>query len=171
VREKDGLWAVLFWLNMLAARRQSVARHRARALARVRARLLHAPRLRGVDSDAAARLMTALRERLPSLAGTAFGDEVVSEADEFAYTDPVDGSHSEQQGVRVLFEGGGRLVFRLSGTGTSGATLRVYCETYELDPTLLELDTQRVLSPLLAAAQAIARIEEFSGRAAPDVIT
>jgi phosphoglucomutase len=96
---------------------------------------------------------------------------VVSEAEEYSYIDPVDGSRSEGQGIQIHFESGGRLVFRLSGTGTSGATLRVYCETHERDPSMLELDTQRVLAPLLSAADSIAGIREHTGRDAPDVIT
>ena len=171
VREKDGLWAVLCWLNIIAVRQQS-------ALAILREHWRRFGRdyftrhdYEGIDSEAAASLLDELRGKLPSLAGQAFGDEVVSAAEEYAYVDPIDGSRSEAQGIQIHFESGGRIVFRLSGTGTSGATLRVYCESYERDPGLLELDTQRVLAPLLKAADTIAGIQSHTDRDAPDVIT
>ena len=171
LREKDGLWAILFWLNVIAVRRQP-----ARAILREHWREFGRDYYtrhdyEDLDSDAAEALVAALREALPSLPGRQFGDVVVSGADEFAYLDPVDGGRSERQGIRLFFEGGGRVVLRLSGTGTSGATLRLYCDLHERDPTLLELDTQRVLTPLLAASSAILRVEHFTGRSAPDVIT
>jgi phosphoglucomutase len=171
VREKDGLWAVLFWLNIIAARRQP-----ARAILREHWRQFGRDYFtrhdyEGVDSAGAEALMAALRERLGSLPGQQFGEEVVTEADDFAYEDPVDGSISRGQGIRLYFESGARAVFRLSGTGTAGATLRLYCERYERDPTLLELDTQRTLAPVLDAAAAVAAIEAHTGRTAPDVIT
>lgn len=171
LREKDGLWAVLFWLNIIAVRRQP-------ALAILREHWREFGRdyftrhdYEGVDADGAAALMASLRDRLQSLPGQSFAGEVVTAADDFAYDDPVDGSHSSGQGLRISFEGGGRLVFRLSGTGTAGATLRLYCESYQRDPTLLELDTQRALAPLLAVARELADIERHTGRAGPDVIT
>jgi phosphoglucomutase len=171
VREKDGLWAVLFWLNIIAARRQP-----ARAILREHWRQFGRDYFtrhdyEGVDSAGAEALMAALRERLGSLPGQQFGEEVVTEADDFAYEDPVDGSISRGQGIRLYFESGARAVFRLSGTGTAGATLRLYCERYERDPTLLELDTQRTLASVLDAAAAIAGIEAHTGRTTPDVIT
>jgi phosphoglucomutase len=171
VREKDGLWAVLFWLNIIAARKQpagAILREHWRQFGRD---YFTRHDYEGLDGDMAAALMDALRARLPSLAGQTFAEQTVLQADEFAYTDPVDGSRSEGQGIRIFFEGGGRLVFRLSGTGTTGATLRLYCDSYQRDPALLELDTQRALKPLLSAAEAIAGIRERSGRKAPDVIT
>ena len=171
VREKDGLWAVLFWLNIIAARRQP-----ARAILREHWRQFGRDYFtrhdyEGVDSAGAEALMAGLRERLDDLPGQQVGEEVVSAADDFAYEDPVDGSVSRGQGIRLYFESGARAVFRLSGTGTAGATLRLYCERYERDPTLLELDTQRTLAPVLDAAGAIAGIETHTGRTAPDVIT
>ncbi len=171
VREKDGLWAVLFWLNIIAARQQP-----ARAILREHWRQFGRDYFtrhdyEGVDSAGAEALMAGLRERLGSLPGQQFGEEVVTEADDFAYEDPVDGSVSRGQGIRLYFESGARVVFRLSGTGTAGATLRLYCERYERDPTLLELDTQRTLAPVLDAAAAIAGIEAHTGRTTPDVIT
>ena len=171
IREKDGLWAILFWLNVIAMRRQP-----ARAILREHWREFGRDYYtrhdyENLDSDAASSLIESLRSRLPTLAGKKFGNYTVERADEFAYHDPVDGSLSEHQGLRLYFNRGGRVDFRLSGTGTSGATLRIYCEAQELDPTLLELDTQRFLAPLLDAAAAAAEIERFTGRTAADVVT
>jgi phosphoglucomutase len=171
VREKDGLWAVLFWLNIIAVRRQpavAILREHWREFGRD---YFTRHDYEGLDGEVAASLMADLRARLPTLAGERFAERTVSTAGEFAYTDPVDGSVSESQGVRVHFKEGGRIVYRLSGTGTSGATLRVYCEAYTRDPTRLELDTQRMLGHYLEAADAIAGIGERTGRDAPDVIT
>ncbi len=134
VREKDGLWAVLLWLNILAARKQS-AKEIVEAHWREYGRNYYSRHdYEGVDTAAANALVDALRARLPDLPGTRVGDLVVAAADDFAYHDPVDGSTSHRQGLRVLFEGGSRVVFRLSGTGTSGATLRVYIERFRARP-------------------------------------
>lgn len=171
VREKDGLWAVLFWLNIIAARRQSagaILREHWRSFGRD---YFTRHDFEGVQSTAAQALMAELRGKLEDLAGQQFGEETVVSADEFSYVDPIDGSRSDNQGVRIYFESGGRLVFRLSGTGTAGATLRLYCEAYQRDPSMLEIDTQRALAPLLGAAEAIAGIERHTGRSVPDVIT
>lgn len=171
VREKDGLWAVLLWLNILAARGESV-----KAIAQVHwrtyGRNYYARHdYEGVDTDAANALMDALRRSLPELPGKSFGPLTVAGADDFSYHDPVDGSVSENQGVRVLFEGGSRVVFRLSGTGTSGATLRVYIERYEPDPARHDMDTQEALADLIAAADEIAGIRRHTGRTSPSVVT
>jgi phosphoglucomutase len=171
VREKDGLWAVLLWLNIIAATGQ-----RADALVREHwaayGRDFYARHdFEDVETGAAQGLMTALREKLPSLPGQRFGDLTVSACDDFAYTDPVDGSVTAKQGVRVFFEEDARAVFRLSGTGTSGATLRVYLERYEPDPGRHGAKTAEVLAPVAAAAQAIAEIEARTGRAKPSVVT
>ena len=171
VREKDGLWAVLLWLNILAVRKVSVD-----ALARehwaIYGRNYYARHdYEGVDTDRADALMAALRGSLATLPGTAFGPLTVETADDFAYTDPVDGSVSNRQGVRVLFVGGSRVVFRLSGTGTSGATLRVYLERYEAVGGDLDRETPDMLVDLIAAAEAIAGIAAHTGRTAPDVVT
>ena len=171
VREKDGLWAVLLWLNILAVRKVSVD-----ALAREHwatyGRNYYARHdYEGVDTDRADALMAALRTTLATLPGSAFGPLTVETADDFAYTDPVDGSVSNRQGVRVLFVGGSRVVFRLSGTGTSGATLRVYLERYEAVGGDLDRETPDMLIDLIAAAEAIAGIRHYTGRTAPDVVT
>jgi phosphoglucomutase len=115
--------------------------------------------------------MQHLRDRLPALAGVQLAGHAVATADEFAYDDPVDGSHAAQQGIRVLFDNGSRFVFRLSGTGTVGATLRLYVEHFEPDPARHDLDTQAVLQPLMAAALDLAEIKARTGRSAPTVVT
>lgn len=171
VREKDGLWAVLLWLNILAVRGQSVD-----AIARdhwaTYGRNYYARHdYEGVESDRADALMAELRGKLDTLAGTQVVGLSVAEADDFAYTDPTDGSVSRNQGVRILFDGGSRVVFRLSGTGTSGATLRVYLERYEPADGHLHRDTGEMLADIVAAADAIAGIVRHTGRTEPDVIT
>ena len=171
VREKDGLWAVLLWLNILAVRGQSVD-----AIARdhwaTYGRNYYARHdYEGVESDRADALMAELRGKLDTLAGTHVAGLRVAEADDFAYTDPTDGSISRNQGVRILFDGGSRVVFRLSGTGTSGATLRVYLERYEPADGDLDRDTGEMLADIVAAADAIAGIVRHTGRTEPDVST
>ena len=171
VREKDGLWAVLLWLNILAVRGEGV-REIARSHWTTYGRNYYSRHdYEGLETGAADELMAALREALPRLPGESFSGLVVEDADDFAYHDPVDGSVSEGQGVRVLFAGGSRIVFRLSGTGTTGATLRVYIERYEPDPARHDADTQEVLAALTRAAEAIAGIARRTGRTAPSVIT
>ena len=171
VREKDGLWAILFWLNIVAARRKSVAEIVRGHWAEYGRNYYSRHDYEEVDSDAANGLMDALRARLDSLPGRSFGDLKVAAADDFSYTDPIDGSVSTKQGIRVLFEGGSRVVFRLSGTGTSGATIRVYVERYEPDPSRHDIETQEALSDLIAVADEIAGIRARTGRTAPTVIT
>ncbi|MFT3974005.1 MAG: alpha-D-glucose phosphate-specific phosphoglucomutase [Amaricoccus sp.] len=171
VREKDGLWAVLLWLNILAARKEP-AKAIAEAHWREYGRNYYARHdYEGIDSDAANGLVDALRARLASLPGTKVGPLTVAAADDFAYHDPVDGSTSAKQGIRVLFEGGSRVVFRLSGTGTSGATLRVYIEAYEPPTGALDLAVSDALADLIAAAETLAQIKERTGRSEPDVVT
>lgn len=171
VREKDGLWAVLFWLNILAVRGESVADIMAEHWQRFGRNFYSRHDYEGLDSQVAKQLIEALREKLPTLAGQTLGGQRVQQADDFSYTDPVDGSQSHHQGIRVVFEGGDRIVYRLSGTGTSGATLRVYLEHYEADPTQHHQDTQVALADLIQLADELAGICERSGRNAPDVIT
>ena len=171
VREKDGLWAVLLWLNILAVRKESVKDIVTKHWAAFGRNYYSRHDYEEVASDAANGLMDDLRSRLASLPGQSFGDLTVREADDFAYHDPVDQSISKNQGIRVLFEGGSRVVYRLSGTGTSGATLRVYIERYEPDATRHDMETQSALSDLIRAAETIASIRERTGRDAPSVIT
>lgn len=171
VREKDGLWAVLLWLNILAVRKMSVADLMLDHWSRFGRDYYSRHDYEGVDKAAAEALMDGLREKLDSLAGAEVNGLKITAADEFAYTDPVDGSKSEQQGLRIIFGESARIVFRLSGTGTVGATLRVYMEKFENDPDSLNNDTQEVLMPLAKAADQLAGISERLARDAPDVTT
>jgi phosphoglucomutase len=171
VREKDGLWAVLLWLNILAVRGESVADIVTQHWQTYGRNYYSRHDYEGLDTDAANGLVDNLRSQLSTLPGKSFGNLKVEKADDFAYHDPIDKSVSEHQGIRVLFEGGSRVVFRLSGTGTSGATLRVYIERYEPDSTRHNIETQEALADLIAAAESIASIRERTGRDAPTVIT
>jgi phosphoglucomutase len=171
VREKDGLWAVLLWLSILAARGQGVKEIVERHWAEFGRNYYSCHDYEEVETTRANALMDELRDRLPALAGTQVQGLTVEAADDFTYHDPVDGSVSEHQGIRILFGGGSRVVFRLSGTGTSGATLRVYIERYEPDPARHGLDTQQALAGLIAAADEIAGIRRHTGRDRPSVIT
>ncbi len=171
VREKDGLWAVLLWLNILAVRGESVDAIARDHWARYGRNYYARHDYEGVETERADALMAELRGGLATLPGRAFGDLTVEAADDFAYHDPTDGSVSRNQGVRVLFAGGSRVVFRLSGTGTSGATLRVYLERYEPVGGDLDRDTPAMLATLIAAAEDIAGIARHTGRRAPDVVT
>ncbi len=171
VREKDGLWAVLLWLNILAARRQSVLAIMHDHWAIYGRNYYARHDYEEVDLTGANALMDRLRKRLPTLAGLTFDDLTVETCDDFAYHDPVDGSDSRNQGVRILFTDGSRIVYRLSGTGTAGATLRVYIETYEPAEGRLGLDTEDALKTLIGLSRSIADIKQFTGRAEPSVIT
>ncbi|WP_299704528.1 alpha-D-glucose phosphate-specific phosphoglucomutase [uncultured Tateyamaria sp.] len=171
VREKDGLWAVLLWLNILAATGKSVSDLMAAHWASYGRNYYSRHDYEAVDSAAANDLIANLRARLGDLAGQSAGGLTVSGADEFSYDDPVDGSTSRGQGIRIYFEGGGRVVFRLSGTGTDGATLRVYLEQLETAPDALDQDPQEALARIIAAADALAGIKARTGRDGPDVIT
>ncbi|MET3580117.1 phosphoglucomutase [Mesorhizobium robiniae] len=171
VREKDGLWAVLLWLNVLAARGESAKQIVTEHWAAYGRNYYSRHDYEEVETDRANALIDELRAKLGSLPGTSVRGMKIASADDFAYHDPVDSSISENQGIRVLFEGGSRVVFRLSGTGTSGATLRVYIERYEPDKSRHDLDTQEALADLIAAADDIAGIKSHTGRAKPSVIT
>ncbi|MDE8652529.1 alpha-D-glucose phosphate-specific phosphoglucomutase [Novosphingobium album (ex Liu et al. 2023)] len=171
VREKDGLWAVLLWLNILAVRGISVDALAREHWARFGRNYYARHDYEGIDSGAANTLMAELKDKLPTLAGASFGPLSVQAADSFSYTDPVDHSVSSNQGLRVIFADGSRIVFRLSGTGTQGATLRVYLERYEPASGALDAETSAMLADLIAAAGTIAGITRHTGRTAPDVIT
>ncbi|MCB1490482.1 MAG: alpha-D-glucose phosphate-specific phosphoglucomutase [Rhodobiaceae bacterium] len=171
VREKDGLWAVLLWLNILAAMRGPVKEIVAAHWRKFGRDFYTRHDYEGIDSAAANGLIDDLRARLDSLPGQSFAGLTVSEAVDFAYTDPVDGSVSEHQGISITFKEDARIVFRLSGTGTSGATLRVYLERYEPDAARHQTETQLALADVIAAAEAIAGIAGRTGRDAPDVMT
>lgn len=166
-REKDGLWAVLYWMNILAASGSSLP-------AMVRAHWQRFGRhyyqrhdYEIADAARAEELMTTLRKRLPAIAGSDFDGHRVTLADDFLYRDPVDGSESAQQGVRIVFGGHRRIVYRLSGTGTAGATLRVYLESYERDPGRHDLPLATALAALDSTSAHLAAIERFTGLARP----
>lgn len=171
VREKDGLWAVLLWLNILAETGQSVSEVMD-DLWEAHGRCYYS-RLdyEDVDSAKANAMIEALRARLPTLPQKSVGGLTVEMADEFAYDDPVDGSRSTGQGIRIVFEGGARAIFRLSGTGTTGSTIRVYLEQLETDPARLGLEPADALADVRGAALALSGLVEMTGRDAPDVIT
>ncbi|WP_299439978.1 alpha-D-glucose phosphate-specific phosphoglucomutase [uncultured Rhodospira sp.] len=171
VREKDGLWAVLFWLNLVAATGQSVEDLVRDMWARVGRIYYTRHDYEGLPKPVAERLMNDLRARLPTLFGTKQCGRLVMLADDFAYTDPVDGSTASKQGVRILFEDGARIVYRLSGTGTEGATLRVYMERPEDDPARHDLDTQAAVADIMTTADRLAEIKTRTGRSGPTVIT
>ncbi|MER8606453.1 alpha-D-glucose phosphate-specific phosphoglucomutase [Mesorhizobium sp. M1233] len=171
VREKDGLWAVLLWLNILAVRGESAKQIVTQHWAAYGRNYYSRHDYEEVETDRANALVDELRAKLGSLPGTSVRGMTIASADDFAYHDPVDGSVSKNQGIRVLFEGGSRVVFRLSGTGTSGATLRLYVERYEPDKNRHDLDTQEALADLIVAADDIAGILSHTGRAKPSVIT
>jgi phosphoglucomutase len=169
VREKDGLWAVLLWLNILAKRRQSVVDIVKEHWASYGRNYYSRHDYEEVDAEAANKMMTFLRDKLPNLKGEKAGALAVAAADDFAYHDIVDGSNTANQGIRIVFEDGSRVIYRLSGTGTAGATLRVYIEKYEAKN--LGLETQAALSDLIGFARGLAGITERTGRMEPTVIT
>ncbi|MFL4470178.1 alpha-D-glucose phosphate-specific phosphoglucomutase [Tateyamaria armeniaca] len=169
VREKDGVWAVLMWLNIMAATGKSVPEIMEEHWARFGRNYYSRHDFEAIETEKADALMADLRGKLDSLKGHVEGPLTVAEADDYEYLDPVDGSTSAQQGVRVVFEGGARFVVRLSGTGTSGATLRLYLESLETEK--LDLEPQAALMSVIAAAHAITCLEQHTGRTSPDVIT
>lgn len=171
VREKDGLWAVLLWLNILAQRRDSVAAILKDHWRRFGRNYYSRHDFEAIDTAAADRMMAQLRASLPGLAGKMIEGMTIAAADDFAYTDPVDGSLSHQQGIRIVFANGSRIVLRLSGTGTEGATLRLYLERYVAGPEGMDEETQVALGPVIRAAHALAGIETHTGRSRPDVIS
>jgi phosphoglucomutase len=171
IREKDGLWAVLFWLNVLAAKRTTVADLVNQHWQTYGRNFYTRHDYEAIPSDKANALIDGLKAQLTSLVGQQFGSYKVAYADNFSYLDPVDDSVSSNQGIRIGFEGGDRIIFRLSGTGTQGATLRLYVESYEADATLQHQETQAALANLITLADQLAHIVELTGRDAPTVIT
>jgi len=171
VREKDGLWAVLFWLNILAVRKQSVEEIVKEHWQTYGRNYYSRHDYEAVDSDRANSLVENLYAQMPTLAGKTFGSYQVSYCDDFSYTDPVDGSVSTKQGIRIGFTDGSRIVFRLSGTGTQGATLRVYLESYEPNATNHHLDPQVALKDLIGIAEEVAQIRHYTQMDKPTVIT
>lgn len=171
VREKDGLWAVLFWLNVLAARQQPAEQIVREHWQRFGRNYYTRHDYEEVDAAAARGVMDQVRSRLSALPGMELAGDRVAIADDFSYTDPVDMSTSTGQGLRIIFASSARIVFRLSGTGTAGATIRVYIESFESDPARQDRDTQEALAPYIAAALALSELRARTSRDAPTVIT
>jgi phosphoglucomutase len=171
VREKDGLWAVLFWLNLIAIRKQSVAEIVRDHWRRFGRDIYSRHDYEGMPLEVGEGIMAHLRGQFPGLPGRSFGGYAVRLADDFSYRDPVDGSVSTGQGLRIVFDNGSRIVFRLSGTGTEGATLRIYLERYERDPAAHDQDPQTALKDLIDLAEDLGQIKQRSGMAGPTVIT
>ena len=171
VREKDGLWAVLFWLNILAKKAQPVSQIVTEHWKKFGRDIYCRHDYEAVESDIANGIMDHLRDQLKTLSGQSFGQYVVQYADEFSYTDPIDNSVSEQQGIRIGFKDGSRIIFRLSGTGTVGATLRIYLEKYEADANKHDQDPQDALAKLIELAEQFCEVKKRTGRVEPTVIT
>ncbi len=171
VREKDGIWAVLFWLDIIAARAMSVEAIMRDHWSRFGRNYYSRHDYEGVDTTAANELIDHLRQSLPTLPGQVIAGHQITSADDFSYTDPIDGSVSTAQGIRIGLADGSRVVFRLSGTGTEGATLRVYLERFEADPAAHGTETQRALKGLANLAEQLAGIRKRTGREQPTVIT
>ncbi|MDQ2084793.1 alpha-D-glucose phosphate-specific phosphoglucomutase [Xanthobacteraceae bacterium Astr-EGSB] len=171
VREKDGLWAVLLWLDIIAARGQGVKAIQDEHWAAYGRNYYTRHDYEEVDADGANALVEGLRRLIPSLPGRRFGSRDVARADDFSYRDPVDDSEATRQGIRVIFSDGARIVYRLSGTGTAGATLRVYIESFEGDVARQHADTQAALADLVTLSHALGEIERYTGRDQPTVIT
>ena len=171
IREKDGLWAVLFWLNLLAVTGKSVNTLVEEHWKKFGRNFYSRHDYEGIDAQQAHALMDQLRRTLPALQGQTFRGHTVGMADDFSYTDPIDGSTASHQGIRLVFKDEARIVFRLSGTGTVGATLRVYLEKYEADPAKHKMPTQSALADLIAIAEEIAHITQLTGMSQPTVIT
>ena len=171
VREKDGLWAILLWLNVLAVRKQSVAQIMTEHWTEYGRHYYSRHDYKGVDVARTNEMMAALGDSLGTLPGTEIEGLIIQTVDDFSYSDPVDQMVSSNQGIRIIFEDGARIVLRLSDTGTVGATLRVYLERYENNPELLQQDPQLALAPIIRTAEQIAQIQKFTGRNTPDVKT
>lgn len=171
LREKDGIWAVLFWLNLVAERRKSVAEIVRDHWKRFGRDFYSRHDYEAVDSSTADEIMGRLRNSLAGLPGKRFSDYQVDYADDFCYRDPVDDSLTEGQGIRIGFTNGSRIVYRISGTGTQGATIRIYLERFEADAAKHDLDTQDVLDDLVKLAEQLGEVRKQSGFGAPTVIT
>ncbi|MEE9313265.1 MAG: alpha-D-glucose phosphate-specific phosphoglucomutase [Rhizobiaceae bacterium] len=171
VREKDGIWAVLMWLNILAVRQQSVAQTMVDHWAQFGRNYYARHDYEAVDTKGAADLMARLRGRFEEFMGFDTGAGTIARADEFSYYDAFDESFVDEQGIRILFENGSRIVYRLSGTGTVGATLRVYIERYEPKDGNISQETNAAIADLITTSRELAGIERFTGRVEPDVIT
>ena len=171
VREKDGLWAVLFWLNLIAVKRQSVVDIVHEHWHKFGRDIYCRHDYESIETPIANGIVEHLRSQIPTLPKQCFGEYIVKFADEFSYEDSVDGSVSKNQGLRVGFENGSRIVFRLSGTGTVGATLRIYLERFEVDSALYDQEAQIVLNDLIMLAEQFCEVKKRTGRTGPNIIT
>ncbi|MGL4323574.1 MAG: alpha-D-glucose phosphate-specific phosphoglucomutase [Beijerinckiaceae bacterium] len=171
VREKDGLWAILLWLNIIAVRKQSIRDIVHDHWATYGRNYYARHDYEEIATEGANALMAHLRASLAALPGQPCGAMRIASADDFSYDDPIDGSTTTKQGIRILFDDGSRIVYRLSGTGTAGATLRVYLDRFEPDTSRHNQPTEQVLADLIACANTIAQIKELTQRDAPSVIT
>ena len=171
IREKDGLWAVLFWLNLLAASGKPVTALVSEHWARFGRNYYSRHDYEAVDAAAAEAMMAHLRAQLSSLAATVHDGFTVALADDFVYTDPVDGSVAVKQGIRIVMTDGSRIVLRLSGTGTEGATIRLYLEKYEADPARHAIEAQSALAGLARIADTLSQLKLRTGREGPSVVT
>ena len=171
VREKDGLWAVLFWLNILAIKRQSVEQIVKRHWLQFGRNVYSRHDYEDLPLDDANNVIEHIRNKFSAMTGQAFGPYTIKTCDDFSYSDPIDGSISTKQGLRILFNDGSRIVFRLSGTGTSGATLRIYLEAFEPDTSKHDLDAQVALAEMIKIALQISELKQRTGRDKPTVIT
>ncbi len=171
IREKDGIWAVLFWMNILARKRQPVSAINRSHWFKYGRNFYTRHDFEEVDIESADRLMEHLERQLDSLSGNVADGRKIKLADNFCYHDPVDGSESCQQGIRIIFQDGSRIVYRLSGTGTKGATIRIYIEGYTRDMERMEEETQSFLGPLIRLSRKLSNIQEFTGRSEPSVVT
>lgn len=171
VREKDGVWAVLFWLNLLAKTNKTVEQIVTEHWNTYGRNFYSRHDYEAINSDIANQLINDLRSQLPNLKGKSFGAYTIDIADDFSYTDPIDGSVSQKQGIRIIMTNGSRIVFRLSGTGTEGATLRVYLEKYEEDRNKFTIETQKALADLIKIADELAEIKHRTKMNTPTVVT
>jgi phosphoglucomutase len=171
VREKDGLWAVLFWLNLIAVKRQSVVDIVNEHWQKFGRDIYCRHDYEAIETSIANGIVEHLRNQLSTLPKQCFGDYIVKFADEFSYEDSIDGSVSKNQGIRIGFENGSRIVFRLSGTGTVGATLRIYLERFEADSALHNQEAQFVLNDLIILAEQLCEVKKRTGRTEPNIIT
>ncbi|QUE31851.1 alpha-D-glucose phosphate-specific phosphoglucomutase [Francisella philomiragia] len=171
IREKDGVWAVLFWLNLVAATGKQIDQLVEEHWQKFGRNFYSRHDYEAIDTVIANSIMSSLRDKLSSLAGTQLNGEKVAKADDFSYTDPIDGSVSNHQGIRIIFEDGSRIVFRLSGTGTQGATLRIYLEKYESDSSKFNTPTQQALASLIDIAGDLTNIKSLTGMTEPTVVT
>ncbi|MFC4892012.1 alpha-D-glucose phosphate-specific phosphoglucomutase [Pseudofrancisella aestuarii] len=171
IREKDGLWAVLFWLNLVAATNKNIDELVTEHWKKFGRNFYSRHDYEAIDSVIANQIMTKLREKLPELNGCRYKNNLIKIADDFSYKDLIDNSISNHQGIRIIFEDGSRIVFRLSGTGTQGATLRIYLEKYEASHEKANISTQKALADLIEIAEDLTKIKSLTGMSEPTVVT